>query len=92
MRNDGQGIADTNLERVYDPFFTTAMGSGGSGLGLHVVHNIVTGILGGKIELRSALGYGTTFTLLLPGIAPQYQPAHAENIAVAETESMRNNS
>ncbi len=92
VSDDGNGIADTNLGRVYDPFFTTKMGSGGSGLGLHVVHNIVTGILGGKIELRSALGYGTTFTLLLPAQAPQYLPASDDNIAVAETESMRNNS
>jgi PAS domain S-box-containing protein len=72
ISDDGTGIADNNLDRVFDPFFTTKMGSGGSGLGLHVVHNIVTGILGGKIELRSALGYGTTFTLLLPAMAPQY--------------------
>lgn len=92
VSDDGCGIADTNLERVFDPFFTTTMGAGGSGLGLHVVHNIVTGILGGKVELRSALGYGTTFTLLLPAVAPQYLPAHADNIAVAETGSMRNNS
>ncbi len=85
VKDDGVGIADTNQERVYDPFFTTSMGSGGSGLGLHVVHNIVTGILGGKIELRSALGYGTTFTLLLPAKAPQYHTVRTDNIAVAET-------
>jgi signal transduction histidine kinase len=56
---------------VYDPFFTTAPGSGGPGLGLHVVHNIVTGILGGRIELHSTVGQGCRFTLLLPVAAPQ---------------------
>nr|WP_267876680.1 ATP-binding protein [Massilia genomosp. 1] len=46
------------------------MGSGGSGLGLHVVHNIVSGVLGGSIDLESEPGKGSTFGPRLPAIAP----------------------
>jgi signal transduction histidine kinase len=83
--DNGIGIPTPNLGRVFDPFFTTKMGSGGSGLGLHVVHNIVTSILGGRIELASQLGKGTTFTVLLPASAPLRPAATDSNIAVAET-------
>ncbi len=47
IADTGVGIAADDLVHVYDPFFTTKLGSGGSGLGLHVAHNIVTGVLGG---------------------------------------------
>jgi len=70
VSDNGAGIAATDLARIYDPFFTTKLGSGGSGLGLHVAHNIVTGVLGGQISASSD-GHGTTFTLLLPVVAPQ---------------------
>ena len=70
VSDNGAGIDADVLELVYDPFFTTRLGSGGSGLGLHVAHNIVTGVLGGKIELESEPGKGTSFTLLLPVVAP----------------------
>jgi signal transduction histidine kinase len=70
VADDGVGIPADLADKVYDPFFTTRLGSGGSGLGLHVAHNIVTGILGGRIELRSAPGQGTIFTLKLPRTAP----------------------
>jgi PAS domain S-box-containing protein len=70
VADDGAGIPAELRDKVYDPFFTTKLGSGGSGLGLHVAHNIVTGVLGGRIELRSEPGHGTSFTLLLPAVAP----------------------
>jgi PAS domain S-box-containing protein len=72
IADDGAGIDAELTARVYDPFFTTKLGSGGSGLGLHVAHNIVTGVLGGRIELHSETGVGTTFTLLLPTVAPGF--------------------
>lgn len=71
VEDDGAGIPADVADKVYDPFFTTKLGSGGSGLGLHVAHNIVTGVLGGRIALRSAAGEGTTFTLRLPRVAPR---------------------
>ena len=70
VSDNGVGIAADDLARIYDPFFTTKLGSGGSGLGLHVAHNIVTGVLGGQISASSD-GQGATFTLLLPVVAPQ---------------------
>lgn len=68
--DDGVGIPAANLPHVYDPFFTTRLGAGGSGLGLYVTHNIVTGVLGGRIEVISLPDVGTTFTLRLPRVAP----------------------
>jgi signal transduction histidine kinase len=60
---------------VFDPFFTTRRGQGGSGLGLHIVYNIVTGTLGGGIEVASELGRGTRFTLDIPTVAPEAEGA-----------------
>jgi C4-dicarboxylate-specific signal transduction histidine kinase len=68
--DDGVGIPAEHLNRIFDPFFTTKMGQGGTGLGLNIVHSIVTGILGGSIAVASAPGEGTTFTLRLPRVAP----------------------
>lgn len=70
VADNGAGMTPELAARVYDPFFTTKLGSGGSGLGLHVAHNIVTGVLGGRIELDSAPGQGSAFTLVLPAVAP----------------------
>ena len=70
VQDNGIGIPTDNLKRIYDPFFTTKLGAGGSGLGLNITHNIVTGLLGGKINVQSELGKGTTFTLILPCVAP----------------------
>ncbi|WP_395405503.1 sensor histidine kinase [Pseudoduganella sp. UC29_106] len=72
VRDDGNGIDASNLQRIFDPFFTTKMGVGGSGLGLHIVHNIVTDILGGRIDVSSEPGKGTCFTLSLPLVAPHH--------------------
>lgn len=70
VSDDGAGIAPASLARIYDPFFTTRMGAGGSGLGLYITHNIVTGVLGGHIAVHSSPGHGTCFTLRLPKVAP----------------------
>lgn len=69
IADTGIGIPADDLTHIYDPFFTTKLGSGGSGLGLHVAHNIVTGVLGGHIDAASSPA-GTTFTLQLPVAAP----------------------
>lgn len=73
VADDGSGIAAEHLRRVFDPFFTTKLGKGGSGLGLNIVHNIVTSVLGGRIEVRSDPGKGTCFVLDLPLSAPLQQ-------------------
>ncbi|WGG49052.1 ATP-binding protein [Rugamonas sp. DEMB1] len=74
FRDDGGGIAPEHLTRIFDPFFTTKLGQGGSGLGLSISYNIVTSLLGGQIHVSSS-GHGTTFTLDLPLVAPQHDPA-----------------
>jgi signal transduction histidine kinase len=73
--DDGIGIPAEAMSRIFDPFFTTRMGRGGTGLGLHIVHNLVTQLMGGQIKVRSAPGQGTVFELLLPLQAPAAQLA-----------------
>jgi PAS domain S-box-containing protein len=70
VSDDGRGIAEEALPRIFDPFYTTKLGSGGSGLGLNIVYNIVTGILGGQVAVKSEVGKGTCFTITLPLKAP----------------------
>lgn len=68
--DDGVGIAAENVRRVFDPFFTTKLGRGGSGLGLNIVYNIATRVLGGKVQLESQPDQGVRFVLTLPRMAP----------------------
>ena len=72
FKDNGKGIAVSNIDKVFEPFFTTKRGSGGTGLGLNIVHNIVTSILGGRIRVQSELGKGTVFTIELPLVAPVF--------------------
>lgn len=62
----GRGIPLEVQGRVFDPFFTTNRANGGSGLGLHIVYNLVTQSLRGTIRLESAPGRGTRFIVRLP--------------------------
>jgi PAS domain S-box-containing protein len=71
VRDTGHGISADNLSRVFDPFFTTRLGQGGSGLGLHIVHNLVHSVLGGRIEVQSRPNQGACFRLTLPLQAPE---------------------
>jgi len=70
----GKGIPPDSLERVFEPFYTTRLGKGGSGLGLHIVYNIVTKLLGGTIAVTSSASQGTRFLLRIPAVAPVLQP------------------
>ncbi len=74
--DNGVGIATGTLNRIFEPFFTTRLGQGGSGLGLYIVYNLVTGVLGGTIEVTSSPGHGVGITLTLPRFA-QDRPAPA---------------
>jgi signal transduction histidine kinase len=64
--DDGCGIPPENLDKIFEPFFTTARVQGGTGLGLHIVFNLVTQKLQGTISVQSEVGVGTTFILNLP--------------------------
>ena len=69
VSDDGNGISEEHQAQVYTPFFTTKRNLGGTGLGLHIIYNIVTGLLGGRIRFQSALAVGTTFYVLIPLVA-----------------------
>jgi signal transduction histidine kinase len=68
--DDGSGVPEEVQRHVFDPFFTTRRAQGSTGLGLYIVHNLVTQQLGGKITLTSAPGEGTTICMTLPLRAP----------------------
>jgi signal transduction histidine kinase len=68
--DDGCGMSAEVRRQVFDPFFTTRRDQGSTGLGLHIVHNIVTNRLGGKINLETRPGAGTKFRIVVPREAP----------------------
>jgi signal transduction histidine kinase len=72
--DDGKGIPPENLGKVFDPFFTTGRSAGSTGLGLHIVYNLVTSRLQGRIDLYSKLGKGTRFTIEIPKVATESAP------------------
>ncbi|UXI66836.1 two-component regulator propeller domain-containing protein [Tahibacter amnicola] len=61
--DNGVGMSDNVRARVFEPFFTTRRGEGGSGLGMHIVHNLVTQLLQGDIVCHSPLGQGVRFRI-----------------------------
>ncbi|CAN2050403.1 hypothetical protein GMMP1_930014 [Candidatus Magnetomoraceae bacterium gMMP-1] len=65
-QDNGKGIEPNNLNKIFDPFFTTKRGRGGSGLGMHIVYNLVTQTIGGSIECISTPGKGTCFIIQIP--------------------------
>lgn len=71
VHDNGVGISPADLPQVFAPFFTTRLAQGGSGLGLTIARNMVNGILGGRIEIVSPEGAGTTVAMTLPRLAPR---------------------
>ncbi|HWX59056.1 MAG TPA: HAMP domain-containing sensor histidine kinase [Bradyrhizobium sp.] len=67
--DDGAGMSPDVQRQAFDPFFTTRRNEGGTGLGLHIVYNLVTQQLGGRMMLESRLGQGTTFRIIMPRTA-----------------------
>ncbi|WP_426178032.1 GAF domain-containing sensor histidine kinase [Massilia sp. TWR1-2-2] len=64
--DNGAGMDAETLAKLFDPFFTTRRGSGGSGLGAHILYNLVTGALGGTVKVDSAPGQGLQYHLRFP--------------------------
>ncbi|MBF0293650.1 MAG: HAMP domain-containing histidine kinase [Magnetococcales bacterium] len=64
--DNGHGMTDEVRSRIFEPFFTTARGKGGSGLGMHIVFNLVTATLGGEIHCISTPGHGVLFSIRFP--------------------------
>lgn len=67
--DNGAGMTPDVQRQAFDPFFTTRRNEGGTGLGLHIVYNLVTQQLGGRMMLDSRLGQGTTFRIIMPKAA-----------------------
>ena len=65
-QDNGSGMDKNTQAKIFEPFFTTKRGKGGSGLGMHIVFNLVTHKLKGGIAIDSQLNQGTTITIQLP--------------------------
>lgn len=70
IADDGQGMEPEVLEHIFEPFYTTRLGQGGSGLGLTISRNIMTGLIGGTLSATSKPGSGAVFTISMPLTAP----------------------
>jgi signal transduction histidine kinase len=75
--DDGVGVSEESLARIFDPFYTTRRHAGGTGLGLHIVYQLVHDVLGGSIEAANVPEGGMVFTLRLPRKAPLKKPSSA---------------
>jgi len=66
FKDNGSGISDSDKVHIFDPFFTTKRGDGGSGLGLYILHNLVTDKLKGRVSCTSKINTGTQFDIHFP--------------------------
>lgn len=83
VSDDGHGVDSASLRRIFDPFFTTKLGKGGSGLGLHIVRNIVEDVLGGRITAESEPGQGLRMCIDIPRHAPELAQEHPNGVEAA---------
>lgn len=65
-QDDGCGMDEAAVKRIFEPFFTTARGRGGSGLGMHIVYNLVHQTFKGRIDCKSEPDAGTSFLITIP--------------------------
>lgn len=72
LKDDGQGMTSTVAGRIFDPFYTTKRGQGGTGLGLYIVYNIVTQQMAGTIRCCSSIGEGTEFVIQWPKLQEKH--------------------
>jgi len=65
-KDTGKGMDEATINKLFDPFFTTTRSKGGTGLGMHIVYNLVSQTLKGRVECTSAPGKGTEFDIKVP--------------------------
>ena len=70
VRDFGAGMAPEDVPRVFEPFFTTGRTRGGTGLGMAIVHNLVTSALKGEVRVESERGKGTSVEITVPRRVP----------------------
>lgn len=70
-QDNGIGIEKHLHRKVFEPFYTTQLAQGGSGLGMYIVHNLIYGILKGNLRLESELGQGLRLILQVPAVTPR---------------------
>jgi C4-dicarboxylate-specific signal transduction histidine kinase len=78
ISDNGKGMSEEIAAHVFDPFFSTKIGQGGSGLGMHIVQTIVNKYFGGSISLTTQPGIGSTWILHFKNLAPILQPEVSE--------------
>jgi len=76
--DNGKGMSEQTLAGLYEPFYTTARDKGGSGLGMHICHNLVFKELVGHIVCKSKLNEGVTFTITFPVSLPEHESTEAK--------------
>jgi signal transduction histidine kinase len=91
VTDNGCGMDENTMGQIFDPFFTTKSAAEGTGLGLYVCHNLAQS-LGGRIEVKSRLGEGSTFSLLLPGKERRRQARPLNHTAADRTQPIGRNS
>lgn len=64
--DNGRGMTEENIRKIFDPFYTTKRGHGGTGLGMHIVYNLVTQKLGGKIDCSGHANEGLSYIIRVP--------------------------
>ena len=87
-RDNGKGIPKENLEHIFEPFFTTKRNHGGTGLGLHILYNLVTQTLGGRIKMESEYGQGVVFRMQIPRTSPPNRSLFFHSTSSAEVDKV----
>ncbi len=70
FQDNGKGISAETLQHMFEPFFSTKIGKGGTGLGMSIVENLVSKTLGGTVSVKSTVGEGTVVTVTIPRSVP----------------------
>ena len=87
-KDTGHGIPQENLDKIFNPFFTTKTGKGEKGLGLYIVYNLVMERLKGTIQCNSSLDDGATFIITFPNIASR-EATKNDNIKTQKIKNRR---